>query len=382
MSTDPTLGTFFTVFVQPFLSAIGLYTPSDPTYGRYLISTPDSELELASRTANGVQVKTRMRRIFVDDLGKGKEAEDVQLISEELSTGKGREWVFYKVWERVDARAMKGRGRGSDVLLLHGINDYGGKWALHMDRLLEQGFRVVVPDLPSHGRSTGLHAYITSPAQLFQAIDVVLNDINLLDDDSKRNIFLVGSSMGGGMALSYAALHSNSSRITGVYAMCPMIGVAPETMPPPIVQLVGKVLSPILGRLPLATAVRGKGHHDPRVEAEFMADPRHYRGKLRISTGFALLRCMLNLMPPPHTFRTPFRISHGTHDRVTSSKLSEAFVAACKADAKSLDESRDQELVLFSKYEHIMLKVGVDEEDDEMRQRILKDMVEWLLKRV
>jgi len=83
-------------------------------------------------------------------------------------------------------------------------------------------------------------------------------------------------------------------------------------------------------------------------------------------------------MPPPHTFITPFRIVHGTNDRVTSYKLSEAFVSACKTDEKIVGKPRDQELVLFEDYEHIMLKVGVDGEDDEKRQKVLKDMEAWL----
>jgi hypothetical protein len=46
--------------------------------------------------------------------------------------------------------------------------------------------------------------------------------------------------------------------------------VAPETMPAPIVQAVGRMLNFFAGRLPLAQAVRGNASDDPRVEQEFL----------------------------------------------------------------------------------------------------------------
>jgi len=124
MSVDPvfTLNTLRTVLIEPFLSVLGLYTPPDSTYGRYLLPTTDAEKELEQRSG----VTTRMRRIFVD--GKGRTAEDVQLVPEELKSGKGREWIFYKTWERFDPEAEKGKGKGRDVLVFHGMSRVAHDW--------------------------------------------------------------------------------------------------------------------------------------------------------------------------------------------------------------------------------------------------------------
>lgn len=43
--------------------------------------------------------------------------------------------------------------------------------------------------------------------------------------------------------------------------------------------------------------------------------------------------------------------------------------------------SQDKEVGIYEGYEHVMTKVGVDQKDDEQRQRTLKDMGTWLLKR-
>lgn len=42
----------------------------------------------------------------------------------------------------------------------------------------------------------------------------------------------------------------------------------------------------------------------------------------------------------------------------------------------------DAKCVIYEGYEHCMLKVGIDEADDEKRQRVLKDMKAWLEERV
>jgi acylglycerol lipase len=116
-------------------------------------------------------------------------------------------------------------------------DDYGGKFAEHAPRLLEAGYRIIVPDLPSHGRSTGLHAYVlnVSPFELdiggrqrdalradeenlqmedvAAGVDAVICDVALKDMEragkteaaiDERKLFAAGSSMGGFTALLYA----------------------------------------------------------------------------------------------------------------------------------------------------------------------------------
>lgn len=69
-------------------------------------------------------------------------------------------------------------------------------------------YRVIVPDLPSHGRSSGIHVYLPSMEALADAIYAVLEDTLL--EDSKlvkesdgsisqaRKVFVAGQSLGGG----------------------------------------------------------------------------------------------------------------------------------------------------------------------------------------
>lgn len=95
---------------------------------------------------------------------------------------------------------------------------------------------------------------------------------------------------------------------------------------------------------------------------------------MRIATGFSMLRCMLDFTPSViASFDLPFRVVHGTHDRLTSPKGSVALVENAK--------STDKEYILYDDVEHIMLK-SVDDRRDEVTAKVLLDMEEWLVKRI
>ncbi|GJJ09921.1 hypothetical protein Clacol_004145 [Clathrus columnatus] len=275
------------VFVYPILQTFGLYTPSDPTYGRYLLDFPVYEKKLAEDS----EIRTKQRRIFVQN-GNFLKGEDINLKKDEIESAKEKEWVYYRVWE-------KGPGNGCDVIALHGINDYGGKWALHISGLLSKGFRVIAPDMPSFGRSTGLHSYILNHKQLISTIESVILDVDTYSSPT-RKIFLIGSSMGGGLILNFCALHPARTRITGAYVLCPMIAISPETRPHIVVETLAQIVKFVAGRLPILSVVRGNLSDDPRVEEEIQT-------KMRLSTAAAMLRCLLEFTPSVNaSFDTPF----------------------------------------------------------------------------
>lgn len=63
-------------------------------------------------------------------------------------------WCSYRrVWE------ASGRVRQGTVLVVHGLGEHGGRYARHVQRFIELGWRVVSLDLPGHGRSPGLRGH-------------------------------------------------------------------------------------------------------------------------------------------------------------------------------------------------------------------------------
>lgn len=101
-------------------------------------------------------------------------------------------------------------GTGNPIVLLHGFsssfrrNWHGVGWT---QLLVEEGWKVIGPDLRGHGRSSKFHTYDAYwPLKLCGDIAAVQTAETAVPAD------LLGFSMGGALALQYAMLHPNRVR--------------------------------------------------------------------------------------------------------------------------------------------------------------------------
>jgi len=109
--------------------------------------------------------------------------------------------------ERVEIPGPRGRlvyfrgGVGPPVVLIHGANDQAGAWAHVAGPLVERGYHLLVVDLVGHGESeppTGPLAM----EDLLAGLEAVLQAAAL-----EERATLVGNSLGGFVAMSYAVSH-------------------------------------------------------------------------------------------------------------------------------------------------------------------------------
>ncbi|GAA5823501.1 hypothetical protein JCM11251_000658 [Rhodosporidiobolus azoricus] len=358
-----------------------LHSPphGDPTWGRDALPRAPEEQDVRERYG------CRDGKVFL-----GKE-------------GEKKEWVSYQVWEpKKDVESKE-----ADLIWCHGINDFGGKFSVHATTFLDAGYRVIVPDLPGHGRSTGIHVYLPSMEALADAVYSVLRDVLLRDSEllaenegraqggvhvtQKRKVFVAGQSLGGFTAV-YTCLkygtppstslprtaghdtsHSFHPTITGGLFLCPMLAISPESRPAYAVELAARGLIKLgAGPLGFAEANKGKNTEDPEVEEQFDLDPQTYHGKLRIATGLSILAGLEDVNSKMEHLKIPFLLCHGTGDRVTSPLGSQTLYQRASTPAA------DKEIKLYEGYEHILLRKGRDEKDDERRQNVLRDMKAWL----
>jgi pimeloyl-ACP methyl ester carboxylesterase len=123
----------------------------------------------------------------------------------------GRKIAVWVMDSRKDGRP------GGTVVLLHPLLT-GKSWLFdHGEELAGRGWDVVLPDLPAHGMSDG--PYVTWGAKEKHDIKAVV-DALLASDSIARPLYVAGSSLGGMVAIQYAAL---DERCEGVLAVAPPI---------------------------------------------------------------------------------------------------------------------------------------------------------------
>jgi pimeloyl-ACP methyl ester carboxylesterase len=87
-------------------------------------------------------------------------------------------------------------GSGPTIVATHGLGDQHETFAPLIEPLVASGFRLVLWDLPGHGRSATVP--ITGPETGIEAMEDVVNR-------ERGRVTLLGHSLGGYLSLSYAA---------------------------------------------------------------------------------------------------------------------------------------------------------------------------------
>lgn len=98
-------------------------------------------------------------------------------------------------------------GTGRTIVLLHGMFGDGTQWRVVAD-LLADDFRVIVVDLLGHGKSPSPQGARYTPREHSAALRATLEKLNATEDAT-----IVGYSMGGAVALAYAADYADVAQL-------------------------------------------------------------------------------------------------------------------------------------------------------------------------
>lgn len=243
------------------------------------------------------------------------------------------------------------------VVLAHGLGEHAARYHHVARAFTGLGYVVVAPDHAGHGRSGGKRLGVTDFSDFTADLDTV---ISAVDVDGPR--FLLGHSMGGAIALSYALDHQE--RLTGLILSGAAL-VPGEDLPSIMVKL-----APVLGRivpwLP-ATALPASGvSRDPEIVAAYEADPLVWHGGIRAGLGGALIGEMKTYPDRLGSLTLPTLILHGGADVLTNPDGSRMAAARAGSD--------DVTLTIYPELYHEIF-------NEPERETVLTDVTDWVVAR-
>ena len=167
------------------------------------------------------------------------------------------------------------------VLLSHGLGEHAGRYGHVEDALVPEGWAVYALDHRGHGRSGGRRAHLDHYSDWLSDFDAFRHLV------ASRHVglplFVLGHSMGGQIALSYALEHGTG--LAGIVLSSPAL--ASETATGPARQVL-QVLATVLPTARIVGLDTTKISKDPAVVAAYQADPLVYQGKPTLAVMAAL----------------------------------------------------------------------------------------------
>jgi acylglycerol lipase len=281
---------------------------------------------------------------------------------------------LYEQWwlPEEDARAV--------VVVVHGINEHGGRYARLADDLNRRGYAVCAMDLRGHGRSDGQRAWIGAFDEYLDDLDVLLGRVAARQPG--KPVFLFGHSMGGavvalscirrevGQVADLSATSEDPVPRTGWQPVLPIRGLV---LSAPAVLVAGGVF-PVLRRLASFASVVWPTlrltrmgcrfiSRDPAVVEAFRNDPLVFHGRFPVRTGAEILRAAKRIQVHAGELRLPLLVLHGTRDFVTDPRGSRLLCARAGA--------ADRTLHLYEGLYHEILS-------EPEREKVLADLLAWL----
>lgn len=213
------------------------------------------------------------------------------------------------------------------LAVVHGLGEHIGRYQWFAEQVLTEGGSFAGLDLRGHGLSEGAPGHTPTYAQLLDDLDRFLKRAHT----PGRPLFLLGHSLGGGLALRYAL--QQSKHLQGVIAASPLLRLAFQ--PPAWKLVLARRLARIKPNFSLDRGVKVETlSRDPRVRMAYRMDPlNHERVSAAMTMGFLENGqwCLDNAA----SLKLPCLLLHGQKDRVTDWHATDQFNRAAAASSEA-----------------------------------------------
>jgi alpha-beta hydrolase superfamily lysophospholipase len=245
------------------------------------------------------------------------------------------------------------------VIVTHGFKSHSGLYEWPAQNLIRRGLAVYAYDLRGHGRSGGERYFVDSFGDYVADLDAFVARVR--SREPRVPIFLFGHSAGGVISSLYALEHQ--AELAGL--LCE--SCAYEVPAPDVALTLLKGLSYFAPHAHVMALDYADFSRDPVFVERMKRDPLIVHTRAASKTIAEMIRADERLKVDANQFTLPLLILHGTADRAMQPHGSKRFYDRAG--------SRDKTLKLYEGHYHDLL-------NDLGRERVMADILEWLLARV
>jgi len=259
--------------------------------------------------------------------------------------------LYYRERRVPDARAH--------ILAVHGVAEHYGRYRDFESFFAGHGIGFSMMDLRGHGQSEGKRIFVSSFEDYLSDLDVLVRHV----ESHARNIFLVGHSLGGVIAIRYA--QTRKPRFRGLVTSGAALR-ASITPPRPIFEAL-KQINKLYQATPVPGLVKPEQIcRDPAIVRRYKADPLVPKF---MTTGFgmATLDAADAAFAEASAIDLPVLLLHGGGDQVVDPGGTEELFERVRVT--------DKRLQLYPGLYHELF-------NEPEREEVLTDVLRWIKERV
>ncbi|MBE7438146.1 MAG: alpha/beta hydrolase [Spirochaetales bacterium] len=263
-------------------------------------------------------------------------------------------------------RAVIPENYSLDCIIHHGLGEHQGRYDDFIHDLDLPGVRFFLMDARGHGQSAGRPGYAHHLLDMVRDLESFLYFLRLEFGAAKP--FLLGHSLGGLIAASFALHFSNQWELLGLFLSAPAF--EPHvSVQNAIKKEVGRILAPVAGDLVLPSGLNARYlSHDERVIRAYRADPLVH-DQLGLRLGLSVLEMGKAALRRAGNLKIPLCVAHGSEDKIAGVDGAIAFFRAAAA--------ADKKLLVYPGLFHEIFN-----ESEPARSRVIQDARNWFLRQM
>ncbi|MFC2060372.1 alpha/beta hydrolase [Chloroflexota bacterium] len=216
------------------------------------------------------------------------------------------------------------------LVVVNGLAEHSGRYAHLASYFVPRGYAVYSYDHRGHGKSEGLRCYVKRFSDYVEDLRTFVDIVH--HEHSPAQIFLIGHSMGGTIAIAYAVHHQHE--LAGLMLSGASLKIG-STISPTLIAMAG-ILSLLLPKIGTTIIDASAISQDKAVVDNYVNDPLVYRGKIRARLGAELIKTMQQLPSEMPEIDLPILIMHGTADRLSDPSGSQILFERVGSKDKTL----------------------------------------------